>query len=201
MPFTIRGRGFVAATFALFLTVVMTGANITLASGHPQASQRSNVQPPQAPQAPSTALPWLKTLNGQIVRVDNDQRVELRGVNLLRTEWVYPDMSYERLAVPQLANVWHANLITHGFASAPVVAGDATYLGALDEYQQLAEQNNMYIIFAYYYPTINGDQPPNPDVDPNAQSALVSLVQRYRSKSNVMFMLQAEPHRDRKSVV
>jgi hypothetical protein len=66
----------------------------------------------------------------------------------------------------------------------------------LDEYQRLAEQNNMYIIFAYYYPTLNGTQPPNPDVDPNSQQALAQLVQRYRTKSNVMFMLQAEPHSD-----
>jgi hypothetical protein len=160
----------------------------------------SNVSPtsaaPSSPSSPTTALPWLKTLNGQIVRADTNQRVELRGVNVLRNEWVYPDMSYERLAIPHLANVWHANLITHGFASAPVVANDATYLGVLDEYQRLAEQNNMYIIFAYYYPTLNGDQPPNPDVDPNSQQALVNLVERYRTKSNVLFMLQAEPHSD-----
>src|SRR5437868_5611016 len=146
--------------------------------------------------APTTGLPWLKTLNGQIVRADNNQRVELRGANVLHNEWVYPDMSFERSAIPFLASSWHANLITHGFASAPVVANDAQYLAVLDEYQRLAEQNNMYIIFAYYYPTINGDQPPNPDVDPNSQQALVNLVQRYRAKSNVLFMLQAEPHSD-----
>jgi hypothetical protein len=144
--------------------------------------------------APIVALPWLKTLNGQIVRSDTNQRVELRGVNVLRNEWVYPDMSYERLAIPHLASVWRANLITHGFASAPVVANDATYLGVLDEYQRLAEQNNMYIIFAYYYPTLNGEQPERPNDDPSSTQALVNLVQRYRTKSNVLFMLQAEPH-------
>src|SRR6188472_3684934 len=78
--------------------------------------------PQSDPSSPDTALPWLKTLDGQIVRVDNNQRVELRGTNVLRNEWVYPSMAYERLAFPQLANVWHANLITHGFASAPVTA-------------------------------------------------------------------------------
>ncbi len=140
------------------------------------------------------ALPWLKTQGGRVVRADNSSPVELRGVNLLRNEWVYPSMSFEEQAVPQLANVWHSNLIVHGFASGPVVAGDATYLSVLDEYQQLAEQNGMYIIYCYYYPSINGDQPPTASVDPNAQQALVDLVQRYKNKSNVLFMLQAEPH-------
>src|SRR3954464_4628639 len=78
------------------------------------------------------------------------QRVELRGANVLHNEWVYPDMSYEEAAIPVLASSWHANLITHGFASAPVVVNDAQYLAVLDEYQRLAEQNGMYIIFAYY---------------------------------------------------
>src|SRR6476646_4196754 len=176
----------------LTFTVVAIAAVIAT----PLHSLASPTQSVNSPGSPNVALPWLKTLNGQIVRADTNQRVELRGVNVLRNEWVYPDMSYERLAIPHLANVWHANLITHGFASAPVVAGDSTYLGVLDEYQQLAEANNMYIIFAYYYPTLNGDQPPNPDVDPNSQQALVNLVQRYRTRSNVMFMLQAEPHSD-----
>src|SRR4051812_46637429 len=179
----------------LIALIVVSIVAIAANPMHGLAKSASQTKP-SVPAVPTTALPWLKTMNGQIVRVDNNQRVELRGTNVLRNEWVYPDMGYERLAIPQLANVWHANLITHGFASAPVVAGDATYLAVLDEDQQLAEQNNMYIIFAYYYPTLNGDQPPNPDVDPNSQQALVDLVQRYRNRSNVMFMLQAEPHSD-----
>lgn len=140
-------------------------------------------------------LPWLKTMDGRIVRADTDEGVELRGVNLLRYEWV-ENMDFEREAIPHLANTWHANIITHGFASGPVVAGNAAYLAVLDEYQQLAEANHMYIIFAYYYAEINGDQPSNPDADPNSEDALVALVERYRDKSNVLFMLQAEPHSD-----
>src|SRR5262245_46549189 len=130
-------------------------------------------------------LPWLATEGGRIVRADTREPVEMRGVNLLRWEWVQ-NMNFERAAIPQLANTWHANLILHGFASEPVAAGDAAYLAVLDEYQQLAEQNHMYIIFAYYYPTINGDQPPNPGVDSASEDALVALVARYRDKSNVL---------------
>src|SRR5262245_26652641 len=157
---------FVVVSVAAFIITPLHGLANSAQPVTP-SSRPSSVTSPSSPGSPSVALPWLRTLNGQVVRADNNQRVELRGVNVLRNEWVYPDMSYERLAIPHLANVWHANLITHGFASLPVVQGDATYLGVLDEYQQLAEQNNMYIIFAYYYPTLNGDQPPNPDVDPN----------------------------------
>ncbi len=147
-------------------------------------------------------LPWLKTVqgagngqSGRIVQADNNQPVELRGVNILRNEYVYPSMQYEEAAFPVMNNNWHANIVTHGFASAPVVANDQTYLGVLDEYQRLAEQNGMYIIFTYYYAQINGDQPTSPLADwPNSKNALVALVQRYRNKSNVLFMLQAEPH-------
>lgn len=176
------------------LAIVTTVAATPLHNLAQAAPQRPQVTHSEAT-TPNT-LPWLKTMNGQIVRADTNQRVELRGVNVLRNEWVYPDMSYEEVAIPRLASEWHANLITHGFASQPVAQGDPTYLAVLDEYQRLAEQNNMYIIFCYYYPTINGDQPPNPDVDPDVVPALVSLVQRYQNKSNVLFMLQAEPHSD-----
>ncbi len=166
----------------------------TATNAAPTATHTNTVVPATPP--PSGPLPWLKTQGGRIVRADTNQPVELRGVNLLRNEWAYPSMDFEREAIPQLAYVWHANFILHDFASNPVVDGDSTYLAVLDEYQRLAEQNGMYIIFCYYYPTINGDQPPNPDVDPHSQQALVDLVQRYKDKSNVMFMLQAEPHSD-----
>jgi hypothetical protein len=148
------------------------------------------------PQPTATALPWLSTSNGRIVRSDNGQGVELRGVNVLRNEWVYPDMTFERTAIPYLASQWHANLITHGFASGPVAAGDTQYLAVLDEYVDLATQNGMYIILCYYYPTLNGDQPPYPGVDPNYIAAMTTLVQRYHTRPNVLFMLQAEPHSD-----
>ena len=146
--------------------------------------------------ARTSALPWLQTVGGRIVRQDTGEPVELRGVNLLRNEWVYPSMEFEEQAVPQLANVWHANLITHGFASQPVAQGDSQYLAVLDEYVNLAEQNNMYIILCYYYQEINGDQPPYPGVDPYYNAAMTTLVQRYQDRSNVLFMLQAEPHSD-----
>ncbi len=140
------------------------------------------------------ALPWLKTSGNQIQRADTNQRVELRGGNLLSDEWAGGDMTFVRQAIPFMASDWHANLVTHGFASTPVVNNDATYLSNLDEYQRLAEQNHMYIIFCYYYQQIDGDQPEKPNDDPNAQTALVRLAQRYSTKSNVLFMLQAEPH-------
>lgn len=147
--------------------------------------------PAPAP-AVSGNLPWLVTAGGSI-RTSDGAQVVLHGVNLLRNEWVYPDMTFERKAFPELANNWHANIVTHGFASTPVVQGDPTYLAVLDEYVQLAEQHHMYINLVYYYAQINGEQPPRPDLDPNAKPALVALVQRYRARSNVMFQLQAEP--------
>lgn len=140
-------------------------------------------------------LPWLGVgTGGRIVRIDSGEEVALRGVNVLRNEWVYPSMEFERAAIPNLAGVWHANLITHGFAADPVNAGDAQYLGVLDEYVDLAESNGMYIVLCYYYDAIDGDQPPYPF--PSAQEALVRLTERYRDRSNVLFMLQAEPHSD-----
>src|SRR5204863_2891513 len=55
------------------------------------SSQAHTAQAAGGSNAPVIALPWLKTLNGQVVRADNNQRVELRGANVLRNEWVYPD--------------------------------------------------------------------------------------------------------------
>ncbi len=189
----------------IFLVVLFfVGIIVTASRVNNETQTRSEAAVLSTSPSPTPVLPWLKTIqgagngqSGKIVRVDNGQPVELRGVNVLHNEWVYPDMTFENAAFPILSsNAWHANLVTHGFASAPVAQNDAQYMGILDQYQQLAEQNHMYIIFAYYYPTINGDQPPRPDVDTNWRTAMENLVTRYRNRSNVIFMLQAEPHSD-----
>jgi len=144
---------------------------------------------------PATGLPWLSVQGGRIVRQDTGEEVALRGVNLLRNEWVYPSMTYERAAFPVLRSEF-VNFIVRGFASRPVAQGDAGYLAALDEMVNLAEQSRMYICLSYYYEEIDGDQPPIGTVDPYWQQALVTLVQRYRDRSNVLFLLENEPHSD-----
>jgi hypothetical protein len=62
----------------------------------------------------------------------------------------------------------------------------------LDEEQRLAEQNGVYIVFAYRSTDINGEQPTMPNA--MARQALVTLAQHFYGKSNVMYALQVEPH-------
>ncbi len=186
----------------MIVATILLAFSVVLISNKAQMNQSPYSEAASAPAVPQTVLPWLKTMNGRIVRADNNQPVELRGTNVLRNEWVYPDMSFENVAIPQLASVWHANLITHGFASHPVATNDPTYMGILDQYQQLAQNNGMYIIFAYYYQALNGDQPPligvnnYTNVDPDYHQAMINMVNHFRTRSNVLFMLQAEPHSD-----
>src|SRR6478735_845521 len=79
-------------------TAVRTNTAVPTNTRVPATATRTNTPPA------TTGLPWLKTLNGQIVRADNNQRVELRGVNVLHNEWAYPSMTFERSAIPFLAN-------------------------------------------------------------------------------------------------
>jgi hypothetical protein len=158
-----------------------------------------------APAAAAAAgtLPWLKTAGNQVVTASG-QRVTLRGANILHSEWVL-NMDWERQAIPYLAQNWKGNVLVRGFAAAPVAdpaftwtsfwgrtVTHAEYMSWLDEEQRLAEQNGMYIVFAYRSMEINGEQPTMPDA--MAKKALVALAQRYHGKSNVMYALQVEPH-------
>ena len=136
-------------------------------------------------------IPWLKTQGNQLVTDPGGQAVTLRGANILRSEWVL-NMSWERLAIPYLSQNWRGNVVLRGFAADPVNNNDPSYLALLDEERQLAEQNRMYIIYAFRSYEINGDQPEYPDS--RATQALVKLAQRYYAKSNVMYALAVEPH-------
>lgn len=53
----------------ILLTIFAVGFQLSVVSYQPSITQNSS---PTTLQAPTTALPWLKTLNGQIVRVDNN---------------------------------------------------------------------------------------------------------------------------------
>lgn len=134
-------------------------------------------------------LPRLKTL-GNNIQTEGGATVVLRGVNILRSEWTN-SMNFERQAFPILSQ-WKANVVLRGFAADPVNNSDPTYLSFLDEEQQLAESNNMYIIYVFRSAAVNGDQPIAPD--DNAQNALVKLAGRYKDKTNVMYGLAVEPH-------
>lgn len=146
-------------------------------------------------------LPWLKTDGNKIVTEDG-QEVILRGANIMRAEWAWifgKSMSWEERAIPELAQNWHGNVLTRGFASDPVNSGDADYLGQLDELVSLAKANRMYLILAWRSKQIKGDQPPMPTAA--AQQALTTLAARYKDQSHVIYALQVEPHDDNGVIV
>ena len=140
--------------------------------------------------AAQAKLPWLTVSGNRIVTAGTGQDVVLRGANVLRSEWDMR-MDAERRAIPALAS-WKGNVIVRGFASDPVNAGDAAYLGMLDEHVALAAAHRMYVVFSWRSHAVNGLQPPMPD--DRAQQALAALAKRYSTKPNVMYALQVEPH-------
>ncbi len=142
-------------------------------------------------------LPWLQTSGNKIV-TPTGQEVILRGANIMRAEWDN-NMSWEERAIPELAQHWHGNVLTRGFASCPVKSGDADYLGRLDELVSLAQANRMYLILAWRSGCINGSQPPVPDDD--AKEALGILADRYKSRSHVIYALQVEPNQIGNTIV
>jgi hypothetical protein len=135
-------------------------------------------------------MPWLQTSGNRIVSAATGDDVILRGANVGRSEW---DMSMdaERRSIPVLASAWKGNVIVRGFASDPVLAGDPTYLGLLDEYVRLAATNRMYVVFAWRSHEVNGEQPTRPD--DRAQAALADLARRYHGLPHVVYALQVEP--------
>jgi hypothetical protein len=149
-----------------------------------------------APSSPASAqstgdLPWLATSGNRIVIAGTRQDVILRGANVLRSEWNL-SMTADRRGIPALARDWGGNIIMRGFASDPVLAGDAKYLAMLDEHVALAASHRLYVQFAWRSHTINGPQPNMPDE--RAQQALVRLAERYHGVPHVMYGLQVEPH-------
>ncbi len=153
---------------------------------------RTGSQPEDDPTtpAPPSGLPWLATDGNRIVVAETGEDVVLRGANLLRSEWDLR-MDEERLAISTLAEEWKGNVVVRGFASDPVLAGDAEYLSLLDEHVALAAEHRMYVVFAWRSHGINGPQPHMPD--DRAQAALAALAARYHGVSHVMYALQVEP--------
>ena len=139
---------------------------------------------------PPTGLPWLATAGNRIVVADTGEDVVLRGANLLRSEWDLR-MAEERLAMSTLSQEWDGNVVVRGFASDPVLEGDAEYLALLDEHVALAAEHRMYVVFPWRSHEINGPQPDMPDE--RAQAALAALASRYHGVSHVMYALQVEP--------